>query len=162
MFLGTSIRIMCPIDRTEALVFRIETSLIGEVQRADGIRQPRSIVGPINALDIDVEFHLVAIRVQDVHRMRNAVIALPEDLHAMFTASRFGVHQGCVIFTDAPTGMVEADAMPLHGTGCIPNFQQEKFVMGTTTAQGRGPSTKGCPDHIQSDDSGVKLNHVRH
>jgi len=125
---------MCPIDRTEALVFRIETSLFGEVQRANRIRQPGSIVGPINALDIHVEFHLVAIRVQDVHRMRNAVIALPEDLHAMSTASRFGVHQGGVIVTNAPTGVVKANATTLQRTGCIPNFQQEKFVMGTTTA----------------------------
>ena len=77
--------------------------------------------------------------------MRNAVIALPDNLDAVSPASRFGLHQGGVIVTDAPTGVIEANATTLQRAGCIPDLQQQEFVMGATSAQSRGRPPKVVP-----------------
>jgi hypothetical protein len=70
--------------------------------------------------------------------------------------------QGGIVESDAPPGMIQANAMPSHRARSITHFQQEKFVVCSAPSERRCSTTKGGSNNLKANDVGVEVHHGLH
>ena len=106
-----------------------------EFQRLDRRVHPAVIAAPVKRRVIDIQLHLVAVRVAQVDALADGVVGQAIDVEAGLPDALTGGPEVFQRIADLPAGVVEATSLPVRRGWRVADLDQQQLVMGGTTAQ---------------------------
>ena len=106
-----------------------------ERQRPDRRLHPAVVVTPVECRVVDIQFHLVTVRVAQVDALADGVVGQAVDVEAGLFDALTGGPEIVQRIADLPAGMVEATSLSVRRAGCVTDLDQQQLVVGGTTAQ---------------------------